>query len=68
MRLPGINRMTLTDEALREAVEDMLNAGLQPGEDRIRVLNCERHYGGGATVEITTDQPAPIVITISEAA
>ena len=55
MRLQGINRLTLTDEAVRAAIEDMLNAGLMVGEDRIRVLACERPYGGGATVEITTD-------------
>lgn len=70
MRLPGINRVTLTDEALREAVEDMFNSGRQPGEDRIRVVSCERHYGGGATVDITTDAaPIPVSeVTMLEAA
>jgi hypothetical protein len=68
MRLPGRNTLTLTSAAISEAIEDMLNAGRQPGEDRIRVLEFERRYTGEFIATVSTDQPAPIVIDIAEAA
>ena len=68
MRLPGHNNLTLTSDAMREAIEDMLNAGRLPGEDRIRVVAFEKRYTGEFIATVTTDQPAPIVIDIAEAA
>ena len=69
MRLPGNNTLTLSDAAIREAIEDMLNAGRLPGEDRIRVVTFERRYTGEFIATVTTDPEAPAIVTpIAEAA
>lgn len=62
MNLPGINKLTLTEECLRLALEDVINAARLDGEDYVHVLRVDTHYGtGGATLELTTDTPQPVV-------
>ena len=70
MIFPGINKLTLTDAALRLAIEGTLNAARKDGEDYIHVVEISREgYGYGDYIaHITTDQPAPVVVNIAEAA
>lgn len=63
MNLPGINKLTMTEECLRMALEDMVNATRREGEDYVHVVAVNTHYGtGGATLDLTTD-PQPIIPT-----
>lgn len=56
MNLPGNNELSLTDEAIRMAIEDALNASQREGEDFIRVVSMRHTYTYPQwIVTITTD-------------
>jgi hypothetical protein len=68
MNFPGSNKLELSDEAVKAAIEDALNASRLEGEDRIYVLECRSVYSRGLSVTITTDKPTAEVTNITEAA
>jgi hypothetical protein len=70
MNFPGSNKLELSDEAVKAAIEDALNASRLEGEDRVYVLECRSVYASwvGLSVTITTDKPTAEVTNIAEAA
>jgi hypothetical protein len=56
MNLPGNNELSLTDEAIRMAIEDAINASQREGEDFIRVVSLRHTYTRPSWIAtITTD-------------
>ena len=66
MQFPGLCKLTLTDQALCQAIEGVLNAARRDGEDYISVTDIKREgYGYGDYVAtITTDVPQADVVTL----
>ena len=66
MQFPGLCKLTLTDQALCQAIEGVLNAARRDGEDYVRVTEIKREgYGyGDFVLTITTDVPQADVVSI----
>jgi hypothetical protein len=63
MNFPGACKLQLTDDAIKRAVEDALNAARREGEDYIHVTEFGRvNYGYGDWVATITTDPAPAVV------
>jgi hypothetical protein len=67
MNFPGACKLQLTDDAIKRAVEDALNAARREGEDYIHVTEFSRvGYGHGDWVAtITTDHAPAVVMSIN---
>ena len=67
MNFPGLCKLTLTEQAICQAIEGALNAQRRDGEDYIRVTEFARvGYGyGDWLVSITTDVPQADVVTLA---
>lgn len=62
MNFPGENELTLTDEAVQQAIEGALNSARRDGEDYVRVTAISRSYSYGPwKVTLTTDKATPPV-------
>ena len=66
MNFPGLCKLTLTDQALCQAIEGTLNAARKDGEDYVRVTEIKREgYGyGDFVLTITTDVPQADMVTL----
>lgn len=67
MNFPGLCKLTLTEQAICQAIEGALNASRKDGEDYVRVTEIKREgYGyGDWLVTITTDVPQADVVTLA---
>ena len=68
MNFPGLCKLTLTEQAICQAIEGALNAQRRDGEDYVRVTEIKREgYGyGDWLVTITTDVPQADVVTLAD--
>ena len=58
MNFPGSNELTLSDEAIHQAIEGALNSSRKDGEDYIHVTEITRSYSYGPwKLTLTTDAP-----------
>ena len=66
MNFPGLCKLTLTDQAICQAIEGTLNAARKDGEDYVRVTEIKREgYGYGEFVlTITIDVPQADMVTL----
>lgn len=68
MNFPGLCKLTLTDQAMCQAIEGTLNAARKDGEDYVRVTEIKRGEGygyGDYVLTITTDVPQADVVTLA---
>ena len=69
MNFPGDNTLTLSREAVMQAIEGALNSARKDGEDYIRVTGLRNTYSHGPwEVSITTDATTPEVVELRDAA
>ncbi len=66
MNFPGLCKLTLTEQAICQAIEGTLNAARKDGEDYVRVVDIKREgYGyGDFVLTITTDVPQADMVTL----
>ena len=66
MNFPGLCKLTLTEQAICQAIEGTLNAARKDGEDYVRVTEIKREgYGyGDFVLTITTDVPQADMVTL----
>jgi hypothetical protein len=69
MQFPGTNKLQLSDDALRTALEGAINATRRDGEDYVYVTEVGRTgYGyGDWLVTITTDRVPATISVIGDA-
>lgn len=65
MNFPGLCKLTLTDQAICQAIEGTLNAARKDGEDYVRVTEIKREGYGDFVLTITTDVPQADVVTLA---
>ena len=67
MNFPGLCKLTLTDQAICQAIEGTLNAARKDGEDYVRVTEIKREgYGyGDFVLTITTDVQQADLVTLA---
>ena len=67
MNFPGLCKLTLTEQAICQAIEGTLNAARKDGEDYVRVTEIKREgYGyGDFVVTITTDSAQVVNLEVS---
>ena len=67
MNFPGLCKLTLTEQAICQAIEGTLNAARKDGEDYVRVTEIKREgYGyGDFVLTITTDSAQVVNLEVS---
>ena len=70
MNFPGLCKLTLTEQAICQAIEGTLNAARNDGEDFVRVVDIKREgYGyGDFVLTITTDTANVVNLEVSREA